>query len=50
MHGCSEPFRLWIILNGLEPAYGTPEALAAMMESDVAHFARLVKAIGISPQ
>ena len=39
-----------IIQGGLEPAYSTPEALASMMESDVANFAKLVKAIGIAPQ
>lgn len=39
-----------IVQNGLEPAYSTPEELAAVMESDVAHFARLVNTIGITPQ
>jgi len=36
--------------NGLTPAYGTPEALGTVMANDVAHFGKLVKAIGITPQ
>ena len=36
--------------NGLAPAYGTPEALGTVMANDVAHFGKLVKAIGITPQ
>lgn len=39
-----------IAQNGLIPVHSTPEALAALVESDIAHFARLVKAIGIEPQ
>ena len=39
-----------IVQNGLEPAYGTAEELADLMETDVARFAKLIKAIGISPQ
>lgn len=39
-----------IAQNGLEPAYSTPEALATVMANDVAHFGKLVKAIGITPQ
>jgi tripartite-type tricarboxylate transporter receptor subunit TctC len=36
--------------NGLEPAYSGPEALGETMAKDVAHFATLVKSIGITPQ
>jgi tripartite-type tricarboxylate transporter receptor subunit TctC len=36
--------------NGLVPAYSTPEALGTTMANDIAHFGKLVKAIGITPQ
>lgn len=36
--------------NGLVAAYSTPEALGTAMANDVAHFGKLVKAIGITPQ
>ena len=36
--------------NGLVPAYSTPEALGNVMADDIAHFGKLVKAIGITPQ
>jgi tripartite-type tricarboxylate transporter receptor subunit TctC len=36
--------------NGLVPAYSTPEALGKVMADDIAHFGKLVKAIGITPQ
>src|SRR5262249_35637901 len=39
-----------IVQNGLEPAYATPEAFGTTMANDVAHFAKLVKTIGIAPQ
>ena len=36
--------------SGIATAYSTPDALAATMAGDVAHFAKLIKAIGIPPQ
>ncbi len=39
-----------MVQNGFVPAYSTPEELAATMAKDVAHFGKLVQAIGITPQ
>ncbi len=39
-----------LIQNGIDPAYSSAEALGATIDTDVAHFAKLVKAIGITPQ
>lgn len=39
-----------LVANGLVLAYSTPAELAAQVASDVAHFGRLVKSIGIVPQ
>ena len=39
-----------IVQGGLVPFYSTPEVLGATIEKDVAHFATLVKSIGIEPQ
>ncbi len=36
--------------SGLFPTHSTPEELGAIMEKDIAHFAKLVKSIGIEPQ
>jgi tripartite-type tricarboxylate transporter receptor subunit TctC len=36
--------------NGLWPAYSTPEGFAAEMASDVAYFAKLIKAFGIKTE
>ena len=36
--------------NGIAPAYSTPEALAAEMAGDIAHFGRLIKTLGIVAQ
>lgn len=36
--------------SGLFSTHSTPEELGTVMEKDVAHFARLVKSIGIEPQ
>ncbi len=35
---------------GLFPVHSTPEELATIVTNDVAHFAKLVKSIGITPQ
>jgi tripartite-type tricarboxylate transporter receptor subunit TctC len=39
-----------LVQNGLVPAYITGEALGATVASDIEHFGKLVKAIGIAPQ
>lgn len=39
-----------ILQSGFVPAYSTPDVFAATMMSDVAHFAKMVKAVGITPQ
>ena len=39
-----------MVQNGFVPAYSTPEELTATMAKDVAHFGKLVQAIGITPQ
>lgn len=39
-----------LVQNGLVPAYITGEALGATVASDIAHFGKLIKAIGITPQ
>jgi tripartite-type tricarboxylate transporter receptor subunit TctC len=39
-----------VLQSGFVPAYSTPDAFAATLTSDVAHFAKLVKAAGITPQ
>lgn len=36
--------------NGLIAAHSTPEEFAAQVAADVAHFAKLVRAVGIEPQ
>jgi len=36
--------------NGLVAAYSTPGALGTAMANDIAHFSKLVKSIGITPQ
>lgn len=39
-----------ILQSGSLPAFSSPEDLAATMASDMAHFGKLVKAAGITPQ
>lgn len=36
--------------NGLVPTGSTPEAMAALVKDDVAHFATIAKSIGLKPQ
>ena len=39
-----------IVQAGLEPVHSSPAELAKLVESDVAHFTKMVKSIGIPPQ